>query len=508
MSMRHILFAENRTGKFSVALFIKELSFNKFELEKYYAEPLASMGLPIEELVAFNMDYSDNNKTSVKMIKECLESRMKAIDRLGIKTILCADPNYFKVLTGLRKADPHHGYVKSCVIKGFEHVSVILSVNYAALFYNPVLQEKLNASLDITINHLYHVVIEPGANIVHSAYYPETTQQKIEALTSLHQYPDLTVDIETYSLKFNEAKIATIAFAWDEHNGIAFTVNYADVHIDEIDFLYKKLQEFFETYKGSTTYHGATFDIKILIYELYMRNPLDNVGLIQGLEVMYRDTDCTKIITYLATNTTAENKLDLKSNAAEFAGNWAQDDIKDITKIDRDDLLKYNLIDALSTWYLKKKNTVTMIADNQTQVYEEIMRPSMKVVTQMELTGMPLNNIKVEEAQVKLAKIEWDYLNDLHKFPIIKEFEKVLRLEAVIKKNAVLKRKVVYEKDFIDLVYNPGSPKQTAKLLHDHLGLPILDRTPTKQPSVGSDTLKKLLNQLISEHGITEGELQ
>ena len=43
-------------------------------------------------------------------------------------------------------------------------------------------------------------------------------------------------------------------------------------------------------------------------------------------------------------------------------------------------------------------------------------------------------------------------------------------------------------------MFNPNSGDQVARLLHEVMGLPIIDVTPTKSPATGMDTLEKLLN--------------
>ena len=86
-------------------------------------------------------------------------------------------------------------------------------------------------------------------------------------------------------------------------------------------------------YKGKLTYHNANFDIKILIYELFMNGMLDQAGMIKGIKQLTKNFDDTKLIIYLATNSCAGNTLGLKPNAHEYAGNYAEEDVKDIRKI-------------------------------------------------------------------------------------------------------------------------------------------------------------------------------
>ena len=51
--------------------------------------------------------------------------------------------------------------------------------------------------------------------------------------------------------------------------------------------------------------------------------------------------------------------------------------MKDIRKIPLDHLLQYNLVDALSTWFVYEKHWDTMVADNQQDLYEGLLRCSI-----------------------------------------------------------------------------------------------------------------------------------
>ena len=57
---------------------------------------------------------------------------------------------------------------------------------------------------------------------------------------------------------------------------------------------------------------------------------------------------------YLANNSTTEAKLDLKSNALEFAGNYGIN-LRHTIVYPAEELMKYNLSDCLATWYVYEK---------------------------------------------------------------------------------------------------------------------------------------------------------
>lgn len=496
---------------YKIAILIKHADLQQTPIEEAYINHLVILGVPKEEIVSFSLEYNEHGKCPAALIKSYLQGLLKGLKHIGVTTLLVADSTYFKTLTGSRKSEPHHGYILKCKIPGYEYMDVILSVNYKALFYKPALQTKIVLSLNTLAAHRQGTHTNLGVGIIHSEYYPKTESEILEAIESLHQYPAITCDIETFSLELDRARIGTIAFAWDKHNGLAFPVRL-DFPIDPNcplpSWIHSILRIFFCNYKGKIIYHNGNFDIKILIYELFMKDPLDQVGLLRGLDIMYRNIDDTKIITYLATNNTSGNNLKLKANAFEFAGNWANDDITDITKIPKPELLRYNLVDCLATWYLREKNYPIMIQDQQEQIYKEIFLPTMKVITQMELTGMPLDMSAVSDVEFELETSKLIYQEVLIQSPLIWQFEKYLRMEAMIARNAKLKKKVTYERDYVNTTYNPASNKQTRDLLYHEFGFEVQDLTDTGLPSVGGSTMKKLLNKLISEHNITEEELK
>lgn len=507
--MRHLFFTPQAEESYKVAVLIKASSFNKQELTNNYLNPLIELGLSEEQVIAFTLQYGSAGKVTAKEIKEYLNQLLPVLEDLKVQCLYVADANYFKVLSGQTKAEPHHGYVLPCKIKGYEHMHVVLGINYAQLIYNPDLKQKMLLGLTALANHTKGSYTALGQGIIHSAKYPKTVQEIAEAIKELHQYPRLTCDIEGFSLRFNEAGIGTIAFAWDEHNGIAFACDYLEIFnapnhgtYDPNWAVRNLLQEFFAAYQGNLTFHNSPYDIESIIFSLWMKHLRDTEGLLTGLDIMTRNMDDTKVIAYLATNSTAGNVLGLKPLAHEFAGNWAVEEIQDIRKIPLDKLLQYNLVDALSTWYVKKKYQPIMVADQQEDLYKNLMMPSQKLIIQLEMTGMPMNRTKIQEAKDKLLAIQQKHLDVFINNPIIKTLELLMTEDEWLEDYESRKAKAknphkIQPKDkntFPQKVFNPNSGPQLQKLLYKQMGLPVIDKTDTKQPATGADTLEKLKN--------------
>lgn len=317
--MKHHLFAES--SSYPIAVLIKHTSFNKQEIVNSYLDPLAQRGVSSADVIAFTLAYNEAGKAPAAFIKEYLGKLLPALDSLGTKYLYVADSGYFKVLTGQVKAEPHHGYVLPCKIKGYEHMHVVLGINYQALIYNPDLKDKLDLGLKALADHVNGAYQAPGTGIIHSAQYPEGTQAIAEALQSLHQYPVLACDIETTSLRFWEAELETISFAWGPHDGISFCIG-RDTSAEQKEIICSMLKEFFELYNNPIIWHNIAYDAKVLTYRLWMRDLQDTPGLLRGLNVMTKNFHDTKLIAYLSTNSTAGNKLGLKDLAHEFAGDY------------------------------------------------------------------------------------------------------------------------------------------------------------------------------------------
>ncbi len=516
--MRHIYFGSG-SGMPTVALLIKETSFNRTAIKNYYIDPLVKSGVAAEKIIAVTLEYGGKKKPSAATQKKYLAELLPALTDMGVKTLFVADGEYFKKpLTANTKAEPYYGYVCECTFEGYEHLSVILTPNYQAMLYNPTVRAKLDLSIKTLAEHVQKTYIPPGSDIIHSARYPGTVEEIKKALHELHKYPALTCDIEAFSLKFYEAGLGTISFAWDEHNGIAFPIDYQScapyeaeiwdakdkknkthvLHgkVVKNDAVRKLVKDFLRSYRGNLKYHNCNYDVKVLIYNLWMNALDDNEGMLDGIERLTQDFDDTKIIAYLATNNTAKNDLKLKNLAHEFAGTYAQDDIKNILKIALDELLKYNLTDCLATWYVYNKYQRRMIRDDQESVYKTLFKPAIKNLLQIELVGMPISPENVQRAKEQLEMIVSAHYAYFAGSNLIKEFH-YIQQELLAEKLTEKAKKKVYTVDDPIVAreeFNPNSGDQLQKLIYDHLGYEVIDETDSGLPATGAKTLGKLIN--------------
>lgn len=499
--MRHMIF--NEASSYPIALLIKGSAFQRRDLEANYLDPLNTLGVPSEKIIGFTLEYDQDGKAPVKTIRAYLDKLLPSLVQLGVTTLYVADSNYFKVLAGVTKTDAHVGYALPCKIKDFEQLTVILGLNHQALIYNPDMQGRLDLSIKALAGTYLGTYRELGTDIIKKAEYPESLEEIAAALDRVMLWPEASCDIETFSLRFNEAGIATIGFGMDAERGLAFACDYAPFP-EPVDGLHgeyvlnkpirRLLRWFFEDYPGKLIWHGSTFDLRCLIYALWMDDPLDREGLLRGLEHMTRNFDDTMLMTFLATNSCAGNHLDLKSNAHEYAGNWAKEEIKDVRRIPLPELLQYNLIDVLCTLYVRDKYWPVVVADNQDTLYRHLMLPSLKVIIQMELIGMPLDQAYVAAARAQLEQETNAMAAIIMGHPVIKQVNLILQHNAMVAANEKLKTKQHPLEKFKDVVFNLGSPKQLQTLLYEVMQLPVIDLTKKRQPATGAETLGKLIN--------------
>ena len=499
--MRHIIFEQNTA--YPVAILIKTTSFVKNELVRNYITPLENLGVGQSEVIAFDVEYNESGKAPVKFINEYLTELLPVLKDNDVQYIYVADANYFKVLTKSPKADALYGYVVPCAIKGYEHMKVVLGVNYQALLYNTELESKLLRGLQAIVNDASGSYEQPGSSIIKFEEYPKSLADISVWLQQLHRYEELTFDIEAFSLRFWEAGIGTITFCWNKHEGIAFPVDYVETVLPNGQpggmsspdvFTRNVLREFFETYKGTLTGHYTPYDIKVLIYTLWMDTPTDHAGMLKGLNVLCKKFNDTKIIAYLALNSTARNSLSLKDLSQEYSGNYAMTEINDITQIPLDKLLRYNLVDGLSTWFTKDKYWPRMVADKQLDIYKTMMMPSQKVIIYMELCGMPMNGNSITVLTGTLKTKADKLVAAVMQTKEIQDFTLLLQEDAMNIANAKLKVKQHPLSHFSDVTFNPNSNIQLQKLLYEFMQLPVIDLTDSKQPATGGETLKKLIN--------------
>ena len=504
--MRYATYGDN--SQFDLAILSTHI--NTDEMRKAYLDPF---GIDPASVIIFSLFQAPGKKkTPAKEIKEYIEHELvPQLNDCAPKYLVCTDAEYFKVLTKTSKVDAQLGYVMDCI---FGPWKVVYAPSHRSIFYDPPkVKAKIAQAMEALCDHARGMYQAPGSEVIKYEFYPQGVEEIEHALNQLLEMGvDLASDIEAFSLKHYEAGIGSIAFAWSQHEGIAFLVDYEPipgattapfgrkVHNAPVRAL---LKNFFTKLTKRLLWHNISYDVYVLIYQLWMNDLIDTDGLLKGMTHMLdpKRWEDTKLITYLATNSCAGNKLSLKDQAQEFAGNYAESEIDDITKIPADKLLRYNLVDACSTWFVYHKHWNTMNADNQRGIYEKEFKEAILDIVQMQLTGMPVYMPRVKEVRTILEEIEQSALDVIQSSPVVQEFTYELNLAWVEEKNATLKKKRVTLADAKEK-FNPNSAQQLQALLYGVasgcLCLPILEVTESKLPATDADTLKALVSHAKS----------
>ena len=506
--MYHLYLTEESQCEYPVVFLVPQI--RKDDLVRHYVEPY---GMDEKDVLFLSLHYAPGKKkTPMAEMREYLKSEVvPLLVEAGTKYVAVTDAEYFKALTKAGKTEVHIGY---CMDSEMGDFKVIYVPNYKAMFYDPIkVKAKIDQSMGALMSAMRGNYQAPGSGIIHYAEYPRRPEDIEQWLIKLlNMNCPLTIDIEAFSLKHHKAGIGTISFAWNKHEGIAFPVDFVEENWkgpvfnpktgkDQMTPFFGKqgyneevramLKAFFKAYLQKAIYHNAAFDVYVLIYQLFMKDLLDTEGLLEGLETLLRNWDCTKLIAYLATNSCSGNKLSLKDQAHEFAGNYAMEEIKDIRKIPLDKLLEYNLVDSLATWFVYEKRHPQMVADLQLDIYTSIFKPASLDIVQMQLTGMPINMARVKEVKEILLKEQNSALDRIYANPVIQRFTYQMDEAYAAKKNAEWVNKRITPEE-ANQQFNPNSPDQMVGLLFEMLALPVISRTKTRQPSAGGDDLKAL----------------
>ena len=502
--MRHLLFSEPQQ-EYPIAIVTNNMESHK--INKYFLEPF---GLAKDAVVALELFQKEGvKKTPVADMTQFITDELAPIlEEIKAQYVLCTDSEYFKKLTGVTKVQPNIGYVLD---SPFGSWKVIYLASFKTAYYDPDgTKKKIEQAITALKSHVEGTYIPPGSDVLKQVQFPKTYLEIELALANLLAMDcPLAIDIEAFSLKHYSAGIGSIAFAWDENSGIAFSVDYRSlekpdkgIYGEEIrnEPVRALLKKFFKQYKQTAIYHNITYDASVLIYQLFMKDLIDTEGLLEGIDTLLCNWDDTKLITYLATNSAKGNELGLKDQAQEHAGNYAEEDIKDIRKIPEESLLKYNLTDSCSTWFTFNKNQPIMIQDQQEEVYKTIFKPAAIDIIQMQLTGMPIDMSRVKYVKEILHEISNFASSKIAKSIHVQEYAYQRKLDWVAFKNETLKKKRVTlvdaEAECLKpksvVKWNPNSNTQLKAVLYDKIGLPVIETTDTGLPSTDGDTLAAL----------------
>lgn len=494
----------------SVAILMKTddvSSSNTTLLYSNYLKKLVEFKVPAvgNSVVFIGLPIANKNLTKAFMTPY-IEEILDYCDTHGITTLMVAESKYFGALTGVTKVEDNIGYTFQCKIPGYSHITILPSLHYNILYYNPTKQLVIDRSLKVLADVMLGTYKAPGADDMYNLIKVTTEQDLIVELQKLKEYKVLTCDIETTGLRFETDSILTISFGIDEYSGVGIALHYTyHNQFTEMKML-EYLKNFFEESKGKITfiYHNGLFDVKFIIRRLFMKHGGDFTGMYYGIDVLGDFVD-TMIVTYLATNSTDRAVLGLKQLSMERMGDYAVD-AKNALTIPLDNLLEYNIKDCCATWYVYNKYWPIMESDDQLDVYNTIFRPSNSGLLEMMMTGLPMNMQNIEKAKSELSKSIEEYSETIRRSEYVLRCNNILRYNAMNKYNDTHKKQKTME-DFSDTVFNPGSSSQLRILLFQIMGFSPIEKTETGEPSTNSASIKAFVAESTNNGDVKAVEL-
>jgi len=453
----------------NIALLIKEKDKHYFEIQENYLNTLG------RDTPTFDLIYNSSSSITAKTAKAYLDILIDKIP-FCIDKLIIADSNYFKFITKIQKISTWYGALVPGKYAGYTRFTCVYVPHFKSLFKSPENKSIIDAGLNAAVRN--------QANIIHASTYALTYSSDRELLDSLYTHDTLAVDIETTGLSL-DSSIISISFAWNKNEGGA-------IYFPTNGIYYTK--KFFETYTGKLIFHNSLFDVKLLVRDWWMEHSTDYLGMLKGLSY-FKNVHDTMLLAYLQKNATTPISLKLKDVALAHTGNYAID-VNNIVDCDKEDILKYNLIDTLATYYLWEKYKLQTLSEPYTVIFQ----PSIYPIIKMMLIGLPLDNERVSEVHRLLKEEETKLKLTIQNTSIIQDFNKQLQYETCIKRNSELKKLKKTIDEFAHIKFNPFSNTQLSTLLYTKLEFPILDKTKKGFPKTDAETLKLLKTHILDSN--------
>ena len=278
--------------------------------------------------------------------------------------------------------------------------------------------------------------------------------------------PYVSLDSETTGLYPRDGYMLGISLSYNNEKGA-----YIDTECfnEETEAL---LQELFN--KKTVVFHNAKFDIAFFEYHFKFKFP--NFEDTMLLHYLIDETPGTHGLKQLAIKYTPYG--DYEKPMYDWMDNYRKE--RGINKADFTwdsipfDIMKlYAGMDALCTFLLYEKFVKIKQNPKLKWVYDNILIPGCRFLTDIQDNGVPFDKARLEFSQ-EAMQADIDYaISEMYKNPAIKRFEEI------------------QGKDF-----NPNSTLQLRKLMFDFLGLqPTGKKTGTGADSTDAEVLKDLAEQ-------------
>lgn len=289
----------------------------------------------------------------------------------------------------------------------------------------------------------------PSIAVVPHVYHLVDTPEALTTLiTTLLQQSQFTVDTETTGLDTLTAQLVGVSFAFKPNEAF-----YVPVASFDSGFLKEQLRIVLEHPQIVKTGHNLKFDWKVLkTYGIHVQGPFKDSML---ASYVYNSTLGRHDLTSCAERVLNRNLIDFTDLVAKN---------ETFASVPLDRAVEYAGQDAdvsaqLSAWY----DAAFEQSPGQKKIYETLEVPLFPVLAQMEYTGILVDVPKLEHLGVV--------------------FEQELGTLC----------ETAYS--LAGEVFNLNSPKQLQEIFYNKLAYPILEKTPTGQPSTAESVLQLLAEQ-------------
>jgi DNA polymerase-1 len=279
---------------------------------------------------------------------------------------------------------------------------------------------------------------------------PELIQELIEYLKL---QTEICLDTETTDINTQEAEIVGISFSYYYQEAYYIPMPFND--IDATKNILYQFKDILENTQSTKIGHNIKYDINVLKkYNINVQGPIfDTMVATHLLAPESRNNLNTAANLYL-------NYLPIRIE--ELIGEKGKDQIK-IQQVETNTIKNYASEDADTTLQLKNSLHPKLIEENLYQLFQTIEMPLLKILSDMEVTGVYIKTDLLKKMSQELQK-DLDALeNDIYKMA--------------------------------SMQFNINSPKQTGEILFENLNiLPKPPKTKTGQYSTNEETLSKIKN--------------
>lgn len=443
-----------------------------------------------------------NKKPSKSQRQSCLPYLHSEIKKVNPKVIVALGATAFEALTGLTGIEKALG--KFIEIKGNYQVYPIYHPAYILRY--PEKQDMFEQELEKVLSFAFEdkevVKVKKNYHVVDS--YEKFTKWKSFLLQKKH----LSIDSETTSVNFEEAKVLCISFSWEGHHAVTVPWNWKDSKTEKL--VRKGLIEILHS-SSQKIYQNGKYDIKVF-------SRISGIDLSKLLQTYYHDT----LLAHHLINENSSHDLGTlawlytKDGGYDSKLEEHKDEVRKELGIKKEDLhygmldtsilYKYANGDADVTFQLFKIFDKELSTENLSQFFYKIVMPLSKVLLTMELNGIQIDVDYLSDLIKQVEKKKQELYSEFLDSKEVRKASKLLvqsasfsleeRYEGLLKSNKMSKKEYVsYHLNKLNTSFNPNSSKHLQLLFFDIIGLEPIEYTPTHAPKLDAASLQKFASE-------------